>query len=496
MRSSSAPNRILSLVVLLCLVPVRAEAAIGTTKPNILLILADDLGWADLGCYGADLHETPHLDRFARESVRFTNAYAMSVCSPSRATLMTGKHAARLRFTVWAEGAQAGGPKGRALREGESIWNLPHRETTVAQHLQSAGYLTALVGKWHLGDWEHYPETHGFDLNIGGTNWGAPQTFWWPYRGAGRFGNQFRYVPHLEFGQPGEYLTDRLTDEAMRVIDRAGSGEKKPFFVYLAHHSVHTPIEAKAEDIAHFDAKRRDGMNHRHGIYAAMTKNLDDNVGRILAHLRARGLDQNTVVIFASDNGGYIGLDKASGRDVPVTNNTPLRSGKGSLYEGGIRVPLIIRWPGVAQAGTTCDEPVILTDLFPTLLAAARVPPPANVNDGRDLAPLLKNPATKVERDALFFHYPHYYHTTTPVSAIRARDWKLLEYFEDNRIELFNLQDDPGEKRDLAKENPAQASALRTQLHAWRDSVGAALPKPNPDFKAVAPKARPTSVSP
>lgn len=492
MRFSLAPSWILAFVVLLCLVPIRTEAAGGTTKPNVLLILADDLGWADLGCYGADLHETPNLDRFARESVRFTNAYAMSVCSPSRATLMTGKHAARLRFTIWAEGAQAGGPKGRALREAESIWNLPHRETTVAEHLQSAGYFTALVGKWHLGDWEHYPETHGFDLNIGGTNWGAPQTFWWPYSGAGRFGNQFRYVPHLEFGQPGEHLTDRLTDEAMRVIDRTGD---RPFFVYLAHHSVHTPIEAKADDIAHFDAKRRDGMNHRHGIYAAMTKNLDDNVGRILAHLRACGLDQHTVVIFASDNGGYIGLDKASGRDVPVTNNAPLRSGKGSLYEGGIRVPLIIRWPGVAQAGTTCDEPVILTDLFLTLLGAARVPPPANVNDGRDLVPLLKNPATKVERDALFFHYPHYYHTTTPVSAMRARDWKLLEYFEGNRVELFNLRDDPGEKRDLAKENPGQAGALRAQLHAWRDSVGAALPKPNPDFKAV-PKARPTSVSP
>lgn len=224
-------------------------------------------------------------------------------------------------------------------------------------------------------------------------------------------------------------------------------------------------------------------MHHQHGVYAAMVKNFDDNVGRILAHLKERGLDKNTLVIFASDNGGYVGPDKAGGRDMPVTNNTPLRSGKGSLYEGGIRVPLLIRWPGVAQAGATCDEPVILTDMFNTLLAAAKIPQPADVTDGRDLAPLLKNPASKLERDALFFHYPHYYATTTPASAVRARDWKLLEYFEDNRVELYNLRDDPGEQRDLAKEMPDKANALREQLHAWRDSVRAALPTQNPDFK-------------
>jgi arylsulfatase A-like enzyme len=490
-RSFLFTSPLLRVVFVLCI--VSAPEGCAASKPNILFILADDMGWSDLGCYGADLHETPNLDRFARESVRFTNACAMSVCSPTRASLMTGKHAARLHFTIWAEGAQEGGPKGRKLRDAESIWNLPHSETTIAKHLHDAGYLTALVGKWHLGDWEHYPETHGFDINIGGTNWGAPQTFWWPYSGSGTHGAEFRYIPHLEFGKPGEYLTDRLTDEAMKVIDHAGD---KPFFVYLAHHSVHTPIEAKADDIAHFDAKLRPGMHHQHGTYAAMTKNLDDNVGRILAHLHERGLDKNTLVIFASDNGGYVGFDKASGRDMPVTNNAPLRSGKGSLYEGGIRVPLMIRWPGVSQAGETCVEPVILTDMFNTLLAAANVPQPADVTDGRDLAPLLKNPASKLERDALFFHYPHYYHTTTPVSAVRTREWKLLEYFEDNHVELFNLHDDPGEQHDLAKENAEEANALRDQLHAWRDSVGAALPKPNPDFKGGKPKPRKSQATP
>jgi arylsulfatase A-like enzyme len=472
---------------------VAENARAANAKPNILFILADDLGWSDLGCYGADLHETPHLDRFAREGVRFTQACAMSVCSPTRATLMTGKHAARLHFTIWREGAMEGGAKNRKLCEAPSIFNLPHSETTIAKHLQSAGYLTALVGKWHLGDWQHYPETHGFDVNIGGSGWGAPQTFFWPYCGRGYYGTEFRYVPHLEFGKPGEYLTDRLTDEAINVITRAGD---RPFFVYLAHHAVHTPIEAKADDIRHFDAKLRDSLNHRHGVYAAMTKNLDENVGRILDHLKRRGLDRNTVVIFASDNGGYVGSDPASGRSMPVTNNAPLRSGKGSLYEGGIRVPLMIRWPGVAQRGATCDEPVVLTDLFHTLLGVAGLPPATEAADGIDLAPLLKNPAANLNREALYFHYPHYYHTTTPVSAIRARDWKLLEYFEDNHAELYNLRDDPSERRDLAKRMPDRAAELRRRLHAWRNAVGAALPTPNPDFKGGKVKMQFSQVTP
>lgn len=453
-------------------------------QPNILFILVDDMGWSDLGCYGADLHETPRIDQFAAESVRFTNAYAMSVCSPTRSTLMTGKHAARLHFTIWAEGAESGGPKNRKLREAPSIWNLPHSETTIARHLHDAGYLTALVGKWHLGDWLHYPESHGFDINIGGTNWGAPQTFWWPYSGRGRFGDEFRYIPHLEFGKPGEYLTDRLTDEAIKVMNHAG---EQPFFIYLAHHSVHTPIEAKEADVKHFDAKLREGMNHKHGVYAAMNKNLDDNVGRALDHLKKTGLDKSTLVIFASDNGGFVGSDKASGRDMPVTNNAPLRSGKGSLYEGGIRIPLIIRWPGVSHAGV-CDEPVVTMDLFNTLLDAAGQTSPAT--DGIDITPLLKDPKSKLEREALFFHYPHYYHTTTPVSAVRVGDWKLLEFFEDQHLELYNLRDDPGELHDLAKEMADKADALRDRLHAWRESVGAALPTANPDFKPGKGKTR------
>jgi arylsulfatase A len=445
------------------------------TPPNIVLILADDLGWSDLGCYGADLHETPHLDRLAQQGMRFTDAYAMSVCSPSRAALLTGKHAARLHITIWAEGSR-GGPKNRKLIEATSLHDLPHAETTLARRLHDAGYLTALVGKWHLGDAEHYPETHGFDVNIGGTQWGAPHTFFWPYSGSGRFGPKFRYVPHLEFGNAGEYLTDRLTDEALRVIDHAGD---KPFFLYLAHHAPHTPIEAKADDVRYFEAKMRPGLHHRNAVYAAMVKSLDESVGRVLDHLKQQGLEQNTIVIFTSDNGGYIGTE--NGQTAPVTSNAPLRSGKGGLYEGGIRVPLIVRWPGVTPAGAESREPVVLMDLFHTLAPTVAAATSAGPADGVDLRPVLQNPAATLNREALYFHYPHYYATTTPVSAVRMGDWKLLEYFENGRTELFNLRTDPGEQTDLAARETAQVAALRTKLDRWRDDVGAQLPRPNPN---------------
>jgi arylsulfatase A-like enzyme len=262
------------------------------------------------------------------------------------------------------------------------------------------------------------------------------------------------------------------------VIDHAGN---QPFFLYLAHHAPHTPMEAKADDVSHFEAKLRPGQHHQNAVYAAMVKSLDDSVGRVLAHLKARGLDQNTIVIFTSDNGGYIGTEK--GQTVPVTSNVPLRSGKGSLYEGGIRVPLIVRWPGVTPAGAECHEPVILMDLFQTLTGALSFEKSKGAADGRDIGPLLRDPAQTLKREALYFHYPHYYPTTTPVGAIRADDWKLLEYFEDGRTELYNLQSDPGETKDLAKQNPEKTRALLNQLHQWREQVGAAMPVVNPAFK-------------
>jgi arylsulfatase A len=465
-----------SLVILFC-VPLRDANA---KLPNIVVILADDLGWADLGCYGADLHETPHIDQLAGESVRFSNAYAMPVCSPTRASLMTGRHAARLQITIWSEGSLSG-PKNRRLLQAHSNHDLPHSESTLALYMQDAGYLTALVGKWHLGDANHYPETHGFDINIGGTHWGAPQTFWWPYRGAGRFGGEYRYVPHLEFGQPGEYLTDRLTNEALDVIDRVSD---KPFLLYLAHHAPHTPIEAKEENVRFFESKRRPEMRHQNAVYAAMIKSFDESVGRVLAKLKEKNIEQDTIVVLASDNGGFIGIDNRAGQTIPVTSNFPLRSGKGSCYEGGIRVPLIIRWPGVAKPGVSSDEPVVVMDLLPTLLRAAGVAIPNDVTiDGMDLRPLIEDPKAKLARDALFFHYPHYYTTTSPVSAARIGDWKLLEYFEDNHVELYNLKDDLSEANDLAGKLPEKSAEILDRLHRWRQEIDAAMPNPNPDFK-------------
>ena len=468
------------LINVLFLISLFSTLVVAEDRPNIVFILADDMGWSDLGCYGADLYETPHIDSIAGNGVRFTDAYAMPVCSPTRAALMTGRHAARVQMTIWSEGSLRG-PQNRKLLQADSLHNLPHSETTLAKHLQEAGYLTALVGKWHLGDADHYPETHGFDVNIGGTHWGAPQTFWWPYRGAGMFGPGYRYVPHLEFGRPGEYLTDRLTDEALTVIDNAGD---TPFFLYLSHHAPHTPIEAKAEDVKYFESKLRPEMKHQNAVYAGMVKSLDESVGRVLAKLNDRDLDKNTIVIFASDNGGFIGIDKKSGQTVPATNNAPLRSGKGSCYEGGIRVPLIVHWPGVTTRTAVCREPVIVMDLLPTLLGATGIELPDDVAfDGLNLTQLLKDPATKLDRDALHFHYPHYYSTTTPVSAVRSGDWKLLEYYEDNRVELFNLKEDLGETTDLASQHPQRTTQLRKQLQRWRDEVGAHEPTPNPGFR-------------
>lgn len=464
----------------LCLAFLLGTVVLAEDRPNIVFILVDDMGWSDLECYGADLHETPHIDSLASRGVRFTDAYAMPVCSPTRAALMTGRHAARVQMTIWSEGSLRG-PQNRKLLQADSLHSLPHSETTLAKHLQEAGYLAALVGKWHLGDADHYPETHGFDVNIGGTHWGAPQTFWWPYRGTGRFGPEYRYVPHLEFGKPGEYLTDRLTEEALTVIDHAGD---QPFFLFLSHHAPHTPIEAKKDDVTTFESKLRPGMKHQNAVYAGMIKSLDVSVGRVLAKLTERGLDKKTIVIFASDNGGYIGIDKKAGQTVPVTNNAPLRSGKGSCYEGGIRVPLIVHWPGVTTEGAVCHEPVIVMDLLPTLLSATGIESRDSVVlDGMNLRQLLEEPAAQLDREALYFHYPHYYATTTPVSAVRSGDWKLLEYYEDKRVELFNLKEDLGETTDLAGKHPQRTTQLREKLQHWRDQVGAKEPTSNPAFR-------------
>ncbi len=293
-------------------------------------------------------------------------------------------------------------------------------------------------------------------------------------------------MPHLDLGPPGEYLTDQLTDEALKVIDHAAA-TAKPLFLWLAHHAPHTPLEAKPADIAHFETRLHPGLTHKNPVYAAMIKSLDDSVGRVLARLRDRHLDTNTIVVFTSDNGGYLGTDRR--QSIPVTTNAPLRSGKGTLYEGGLRVPLIIRWPGVTPARVECSAVVSLTDLYYTLLPAVGLQASNSPQDGVDLSPLLKHPTATLARGPLFFHYPHYYHApvSAPASAVLAWPWKLIEHLEDQQLELFDLGQDPSESHDLSGQDPARTAALLQDLHRWRQSIGAAMPSPNPGFKAGPP---------
>jgi arylsulfatase A len=448
-------------------------------KLNFVIILVDDMGWTGLSSYGSDLHKTPNIDQLARDGMKFTNAYASaSVCTPTRAALMTGKYPARLNMTIWHE-ASANPPTNRPLIPPVVEGNLPHDEVTIAEVLQEAGYRTGHVGKWHLGEASHYPETQGFDYTFGGSFWGAPSTFYFPYRGIFGSGKNahLRYVPGIDAGEnhKGEHLTDRLTNEALGFIDKAA---EEPFLLYMAYYTVHTPIEGKPEIAARYQRNIRQGMNHENAHYAAMHETLDDNVGRILKKLEDKKISDNTVIILSSDNGGFIN----NYNNQQVTSNLPLRSGKGALYEGGIRVPLIIRYPGVTQPGSICETPVHTADYYPTILELAGLKGDKERNkaiDGISLVPVLKNSSAELNREALYWHYPHYYATTSPVSAIRQGRWKLLEFFEDNHVELYNLESDLGESNDLASTNPKVANQLRDKLHAWRKSVNASMPSPN-----------------
>ena len=453
-------------------------------KLNVVFILADDLGWSDLSGYGSDLHETPNLDRLAKEGMKFTNAYAAApICTPSRASIMTGKFPARLHMTTWHENSGTPTPNNTdKLVPPVTVGNLSLEETTIAEVFQEAGYFTAHVGKWHLGDAAHYPQTQGFDVNIGGTMWGAPDTYWAPFRGQ-KFQNEYRYIPDLGSASKNEknkapaYLTDALTDKAVQIIEE---NSNIPFFLNLWYHTVHTPIEGKPELVNYYKKKVKPGMKDRNYEYAAMIASLDGNVGRVLQAIDNAGITDNTIVIFFSDNGGRVGKYKDW---ETVANNYPLRSGKGSLFEGGIREPLIIKWPGITKAGSSSDTPVISNDFFPTLmeipaLKKAKIKP--DQNDGVSLLPLLKNTKSRLEREALFWHSPHYYTTTSPVSTIRERNWKLIHFFEDDHLQLYDLDKDLGEKNNLADTYPEKAKKLYEKLKTWRKDVDAQLPSYNP----------------
>jgi len=402
----------------------------------------------------------------------FTDAYAAApVCSPTRASILTGKCPARLNMTIWCEAAE-NPPLRRELIPPVTRHNLPREETTIADVLGTE-YFTAHVGKWHLGDAYHYPEAQGFDINIAGTHWGCPMSYFYPFKGMYN-SEEFRYIPDLEDSRSdaATYLTDRLTDEALRLMETAGN---RPFFLNLCYYTVHTPIQGKPEWVEHFERRLTPGLHHQNTGYAAMVASLDENVGRVMAKLDELGIADNTIVVFFSDNGGYIGKD--AGRT--VTNNYPLRSGKGACYEGGIRDPLLVHWPGVTVPGSVCEHPVMSTDFYRTILDMTGHGDDSRYDagmDGLSLVPLLNDPGASLDRDALCWHYPHYYETTTPVSAIRQGDWKLLEYFEDGLVELYNLADDISEQNDLAQREPELRERLRRKLAEWRAEVNAQMP--------------------
>ncbi|MBM3855551.1 MAG: sulfatase, partial [Verrucomicrobia bacterium] len=421
---------------------------------------------------GSTYYQTPNIDRLAREGVRFTDAYAAcAVCSPTRAAVLTGKYPARLLLTDWLPNGRWH-PKAK-LQSARFVRGLPLEEFTLAEALREAGYRTASIGKWHLGS-EPFslPEHHGFDVNIGGNAHGAPGDFFFPYEGNWAIpttGLRARWNVFAD-GKPGEYLTDRLTDEAVKFIRE---NRAKPFFLYFPHYAVHTPLQAKKEVVAKYE-KIPEAQQQGKPVYAAMVESMDESVGRVMATLRELGLEQSTLILFTSDNGGFYN----------ATSNAPLRANKGAYYEGGIRVPLIVKWPGVARAGHVSAEPVTSTDLYPTCLAAAGRPPrPHQHLDGLNLQPVLAGGAS-LDRPAIFWHFPHYndHPSSVPSSVIRRGPWKLIETFDPTGVELYNLADDLGETRNLAAENAAKTAELRRELEAWRKEVGAEMMRPNPDY--------------
>jgi len=508
------------------LLPLTIDAA-DRRPPNIVFFLVDDLGWADVGCFGSSFYETPNIDRLAAEGVKFTSAYAAChVCSPTRASLLTGKYPARLQLSDWISGRKD--YPFQKLRNAQNLQQLPLEEITLAEALKQQGYATGHFGKWHLGEDEFGPLHQGFDVQVP-RNW---------YKGWPKAGYHAPFKMEGLEDQPGDYLTDRLTDEALNFIE-ANRGNS--FFLYLSHFAVHDPIQGRADLVQKYREKQSKSLRADRGPefvlegnpddpeplsatqlsklskqpshrefrvlpqrtvkikqqqnnvdFAAMVESMDQSLGRVLEKLEALGLTEDTIVIFFSDNGGMAAMNLGNpqrrvGREkldeAFAGANLPLRGAKGWLYEGGIRVPCIIKWPGNSGPGVVSDEPIISNDLYPTLLEMAGLPAlPEQTLDGVSLVPLLKGKSIK--REAIYWHFPHYsnHGMQSPGGAIREGDWKLLEYFENGTVQLFNLRDDIGEQHDLAGRMPDQAEELRRKLQAWRKSVGAAMMEPNPDY--------------
>jgi arylsulfatase A-like enzyme len=521
------------LALLFTLLMTSAVGHSAERPPNIVFFLVDDLGWSDVGCYGSDFYETPNIDQLAQDGVRFTQAYSTChVCSPSRASILTGKYPARLKMTDWLPGRREF--PFQKLKNAEILQALPMEEQTLAETLKAHGYATAIFGKWHLGEAPSGPSAHGFDLH-------KPKGYQkgWPKAG---------YHAPLKYddipSKPGDYLTDRLTDEALDYIEE---NREKPFFLYLSHYAVHDPIQGRPDLVEKYRAKRAKVRRTRSGPefilegnpddpdpltkqqlselaqrpshqgykvlprrtvkikqcqdnveFASMVEAMDESLGRVTQKLSELGLTENTIVIFTSDNGGMSAANVGNPNRIVAkdkldiayaTSNLPLRGAKGWNYEGGIRVPAILKWPRHGKAGTVSDEPVIGTDFYPTILEMAGLSVvPEQTLDGTSLVPALKG--EPIAREAIYWHFPHYsnHGMQSPGGAIRAGAFKLLDYFENGTVQLFNLKEDPGEQNDLAKTDPETAHRLHTKLKTWRESVNANQNQPNPEFD---PKAYP-----
>jgi len=447
------------------------KAALIQKRPNIVLIFIDDMGWRDVGFMGSEYYETPNIDRLASEGMVFTNAYSNAPnCAPARACLLSGQYSPRHGVYTVASSSR-GKSKLRKLIPIENTTELDSNIVTIAEAIKPVGYVSTSIGKWHLGDDPEFgPIAQGFDVNIGGYSAGHPQKgYFAPYKN-----------PKLPDGPQGEYLTDRLTDESLSFIE---TNKDQQFFLYLPHYAVHTPLQAKEELIEKY--KNKAGSNGQNNpIYAAMIESTDQGVGRILDKLDELELTEDTIVFFFSDNGGVKG----------ITSNEPLRGGKGMLYEGGIREPMIVCWPGIVEPGTTSDTPVIGIDLFPTILEMAGVSiPEGKLLDGLSIVPVLKREGD-LKREAIFWHFPAYlqgkaegakdpYFRTRPAGAVRAGDWKLIEYFEDGALELYNLTDDISEQKNLVETMPEKAAELHQLLLDWRKEVKAPIPTElNPEY--------------
>lgn len=473
---------VFKVLLIFCFLSIYSGTIIanGKPKPHIIVITVDDLGWSGLSCTGSSYYETKYIDKLAEQGVRFTNAYAAaSICSPTRAALLTGKYPARTGITDWIRAELDGknlpsntkNPTEYVSEAGKPLQCPPNplfmelQEKTIAEYLKQEDYVTCHVGKWHLGPEEWYPTKQGFDYNIAGCGLGFPPSYFDPYETS-----NFN-IPTLKPREKGEFLTDRLGDEVVNFIK---SNADKPFFINWNPYAVHRPLQGKKELINKYKNKR--GDHHNNPVYAALTESVDENIGKMLECLDNLNLTQNTLIIFTSDNGGLLPVTSNLSA---ITSNLPLRSGKGYPYEGGLRVPLIIKWPGIAKPGTLSNEPVITMDIFTTILEASGFGATAkSQGDGLSLLPVLKNSNYNFDRD-LFWHFPHYRQVPDgiPYSIIRSDNFKLITYYDGTENELYDLKNDPYELENLYKTKKLQATKLELKLKNWFDNVNAKLPR-------------------